>query len=162
VLLHSPCAQSFPARWRSSNSTAPRLSVASHPQFAASVWLSVDPRYHAKDSEDSSVPCIAYPMLDGTLNWEMLALCVVELRLVCCRSSPRCVCSSSPKFGPASSTRFGGARRTLHKYFCLAARTSPMSWSSMPRNHPHVVVLTNTVSHYHPIFTVGSVVVGMS
>lgn len=87
---------------------------------------------------------------------------VVELRLVRCRSSPRRVCSSSPKFGPMSSTRFGGARRVLHKYFRLAARTSPMSWSSMPRNHPRVVVFTNTVSHYHPIFTVRSVIVVMS
>jgi hypothetical protein len=114
-----------------------------------------------------SLPCgvviISYRELDPRCRRASRVLVfVVELRLVRCRSSPRRVCSSSPKFGPMSSTRFGGARRVLHKYFRLAARTSPMSWSSMPRNHPRVVVFTNTVSHYHPIFTVRSVIVVMS
>jgi hypothetical protein len=38
----------------------------------------VDPRHRAGDSEDSAVPCGAYPMLDGMPNKEVIASCVIE------------------------------------------------------------------------------------
>jgi hypothetical protein len=67
--------------------------------------------------------------------------------------------SSSPRFGPASFTRLGCARRVLRRSFRLAAQTWPLSWSSMPHIHPRGVVLTDTASHPHPVFTIRSVVV---
>jgi hypothetical protein len=38
----------------------------------------VDPRYRAGIREDSTVPCVAYPMLDEMSNWEVIASCVGE------------------------------------------------------------------------------------
>jgi hypothetical protein len=39
---------------------------------------SVDPRYRARDREDNTIPCVAYPMLDGMPNREVIASCVGE------------------------------------------------------------------------------------
>jgi hypothetical protein len=136
VLFCSSCAQSFPARWRSTNSIVPRLSVASHPQFAASVWPPVV-------LVPSTSNCALCRLLQSNLAWSLDTGSNLLVFLSSWRSAPSCSshlvcvcyrnCSPHPRVhgnDVSSIVKLGSAvcsqRREL---------TSPCTHLCKPRQH---------------------------